>query len=58
MARYRPDVVHLASPASLGHQAAEAAAAAWDPDVAVQTDLVGFARERYPSPGAAARWPR
>lgn len=47
-----PDVVHLASPAWLGHQAGEAARSLGVPVVAVyQTDLVGFA-ERYPFPGA------
>ena len=47
-----PDVVHLASPAWLGHRAGEAARSLGVPVVAVyQTDLVGFA-ERYPFPGA------
>jgi phosphatidylinositol alpha 1,6-mannosyltransferase len=51
---FDPDVVHLASPAWLGHQAGEAARRRDVPVVAVyQTDLVGFA-ERYPIPGAAA----
>ncbi len=51
---YDPDVVHLASPAWLGHQAGEVARRRGVPVVAVyQTDLVGFA-ERYPIPGAAA----
>ncbi len=51
---FDPDVVHLASPAWLGHQAGEAARRRGVPVVAVyQTDLVGFA-ERYPIPGAAA----
>ncbi len=54
MAAYAPDVVHLASPAWLGHQAGEAARSLGIPVVAVyQTDLIGFA-ERYPFPGAAA----
>jgi phosphatidylinositol alpha 1,6-mannosyltransferase len=54
MAELRPDVVHLASPAWLGHQAGEAARSLGIPVVAVyQTDLIGFA-ERYPFPGAAA----
>ncbi len=53
MAAYQPDVVHLASPAWLGHQAGEAARSLGIPVVAVyQTDLIGFA-ERYPFPGAA-----
>jgi phosphatidylinositol alpha 1,6-mannosyltransferase len=48
---FAPDVVHLASPAWLGHQAAEAARSQGVPVVAVyQTDLIGFA-ERYPIPG-------
>ncbi len=51
---FAPDVVHLASPAWLGHQAGEAARSLGVPVVAVyQTDLVGFA-ERYPFPGAGA----
>ncbi|WP_193608436.1 glycosyltransferase family 4 protein [Nocardioides lijunqiniae] len=53
MSEVRPDVVHLASPAALGHQAARAAADLGIPTVAVyQTDLVGFA-ERYDVPGSA-----
>lgn len=53
MLRFRPDVVHLASPAILGHQAARAAADLGIPTVAIyQTDLVGFA-ERYDVPGGA-----
>ena len=51
---FAPDVVHLASPAWLGHQAGEAARSLGIPVVAVyQTDLIGFA-ERYPFPGAVA----
>ena len=47
MARFRPDVVHIASPATLGYQAARAAEELGIPTVAIyQTDLVGFA-ERY-----------
>ncbi|QYJ04607.1 glycosyltransferase family 1 protein [Nocardioides panacisoli] len=61
MARFRPDVVHLASPALLGHQAARAARELQIPTVAIyQTDLIGFA-ERYDVPGgvrAAARMTR
>lgn len=54
IAAFAPDVVHLASPAWLGHQAGEAARSLGVPVVAVyQTDLVGFA-ERYPFPGAGA----
>ena len=53
MADFGPDVVHLASPAGLGHQAGEAARSLGIPVVAVyQTDLIGFA-EQYPFPGAA-----
>lgn len=53
MERFRPDVVHLASPATLGHQAARAARSLGIPTVAIyQTDLVGFA-DRYPVPGGA-----
>ena len=45
--RFRPDVVHIASPATLGLQAAAAAADLGVPTVAIyQTDLIGFA-ERY-----------
>ena len=51
MLRFRPDVVHIASPATLGYQAAKAAAELGIPAVAIyQTDLVGFA-ERYDVPG-------
>jgi len=51
---FDPDVVHLASPAWLGLQAAQAALSRSVPVVAVyQTDLIGFA-ERYPIPGGAA----
>ncbi|HEY1135211.1 MAG TPA: glycosyltransferase family 1 protein [Nocardioides sp.] len=47
MLRFRPDVVHVASPATLGYQAARAAADLGIPTVAIyQTDLVGFA-DRY-----------
>ena len=47
MLRFRPDVVHIASPATLGLQAARAAAELGIPSVAIyQTDLIGFA-ERY-----------
>src|ERR1700753_4052507 len=45
--RFRPDVVHIASPATLGLQAARAAEELDVPSVAIyQTDLIGFA-ERY-----------
>ncbi|WP_435771149.1 glycosyltransferase family 4 protein [Nocardioides sp. SYSU DS0651] len=61
MLRFRPDVVHIASPATLGYQASRAAAELGIPTVAIyQTDLVGFA-ERYDVPGgvrAAARLTR
>ncbi len=51
MVAFRPDVVHIASPATLGYQAARAAAELGIPTVAIyQTDLVGFA-ERYDVPG-------
>jgi phosphatidylinositol alpha 1,6-mannosyltransferase len=51
MLRFRPDVVHIASPATLGYQAAKAAGELGIPTVAIyQTDLVGFA-ERYELPG-------
>ncbi len=53
MLRFRPDVVHIASPATLGYQAAKAAGELGIPTVAIyQTDLVGFA-ERYDIPGGA-----
>ena len=53
MERFGPDVVHLASPAALGHQAARAARSLGIPTVAIyQTDLVGFA-DRYTVPGGA-----
>lgn len=52
--RFQPDVVHLASPATLGHQAARAARELGIPTVAIyQTDLVGFA-ERYGIAGGMA----
>jgi phosphatidylinositol alpha 1,6-mannosyltransferase len=51
MLQFRPDVVHIASPATLGFQAARAAGELGIPTVAIyQTDLVGFA-ERYDVPG-------
>jgi phosphatidylinositol alpha 1,6-mannosyltransferase len=51
--RFRPDVVHVASPATLGLQAIKAANELGIPTVAIyQTDLVGFA-ERYDVPGGA-----
>lgn len=53
MLRFRPDVVHIASPATLGYQAARAANELGIPTVAIyQTDLVGFA-ERYEIAGGA-----
>ncbi|WP_300681333.1 glycosyltransferase family 1 protein [Nocardioides sp.] len=46
--RFGPDVIHVASPATLGYQAIKVAAELDIPTVAIyQTDLVGFA-ERYP----------
>jgi phosphatidylinositol alpha 1,6-mannosyltransferase len=54
MIRFQPDVVHIASPATLGYQAARAARDLGVPTVAIyQTDLVGFA-ERYGVPGGGA----
>lgn len=51
MDSFQPDVVHIASPATLGYQAAVVAAERDIPTVAIyQTDLVGFA-ERYDLPG-------
>ncbi|WP_218025262.1 glycosyltransferase family 4 protein [Nocardia jejuensis] len=48
---FEPDVVHIASPATLGYQAARVAKELDVPTVAIyQTDLVGFA-ERYDLPG-------
>ncbi|MBL1077422.1 glycosyltransferase family 1 protein [Nocardia sp. 2] len=50
MREFQPDVVHIASPATLGYQAARVAAELDVPTVAIyQTDLVGFA-ERYDLP--------
>ncbi|QLY31468.1 glycosyltransferase family 1 protein [Nocardia huaxiensis] len=50
MREFEPDVVHIASPATLGYQAARVAAELDVPTVAIyQTDLVGFA-ERYDLP--------
>jgi phosphatidylinositol alpha 1,6-mannosyltransferase len=47
MQRFRPDVVHVASPATLGYQAVRVAGELAIPTVAIyQTDLVGFA-QRY-----------
>lgn len=54
MLRFNPDVVHIASPATLGYQAAKVARELGIPSVAIyQTDLVGFA-ERYDLPGGTA----
>jgi phosphatidylinositol alpha 1,6-mannosyltransferase len=54
MMRFRPDVVHIASPATLGLQAARAAEELGIPSIAIyQTDLIGFA-ERYSMPGIGA----
>ncbi|MDO7869213.1 glycosyltransferase family 4 protein [Nocardioides jiangxiensis] len=53
MLAFRPDVVHIASPATLGYQAAKAAGELGIPTVAIyQTDMVGFAA-RYEIPGGA-----
>ncbi|MCY9782586.1 glycosyltransferase family 1 protein [Nocardiopsis sp. EMB25] len=54
---FAPDVLHLASPALLGHAAVEAARRWALPTVAVfQTDLAGFAG-RYGLPGGQTVWP-
>ena len=54
MLSFRPDVVHIASPATLGLQAARAADELGIPCVAVyQTDMIGFA-ERYHLAGRQA----
>ncbi|WP_372735108.1 glycosyltransferase family 4 protein [Nocardioides sp.] len=53
MIRFRPDVVHVASPAVLGYQALGVAEDLGIPTVAIyQTDLVGFAG-RYAIPGGS-----
>ncbi|MCX6397701.1 MAG: glycosyltransferase family 1 protein [Propionibacteriales bacterium] len=53
-AEFRPDLVHLASPALLGRAAGAMARSLGIPVVAVyQTDLIGFAA-RYRIPGATA----
>ncbi|WP_203335322.1 glycosyltransferase family 4 protein [Nocardioides limicola] len=58
MLEFQPDVVHLASPATLGYQAARAARELDIPTVAIyQTDLVGFA-DGYRIPGGAAAMSR
>lgn len=58
MLRFQPDVVHIASPATLGYQAARAARELGIPTVAIyQTDLVGFA-ERYGIAGGTAAMTR
>lgn len=55
MLRFQPDVVHVASPATLGHQAVRAARELGIPTVAIyQTDLVGFAGRYGVAGGAAA----
>jgi len=55
MVRFRPDVVHVASPATLGHQAVRAATELGIPTVAIyQTDLVGFAAQYDIAGGARA----
>lgn len=54
MRRFRPDVVHVASPAVMGRQAVRVANELGIPTVAIyQTDLVGFA-DRYKAVGAPA----
>ncbi|MBV2155036.1 glycosyltransferase family 1 protein [Kitasatospora sp. SUK 42] len=54
VARYRPDVVHLAGPFALGAAGAAAARRAGAPVVAVfQTDLAAYARTYLPVAGAA-----
>ncbi len=58
MLRFQPDVIHIASPATLGYQAAKAARELGIPTVAIyQTDLVGFA-ERYGIAGGVAAMSR
>ncbi|PUA80701.1 glycosyltransferase family 4 protein [Nocardioides currus] len=58
MLRFQPDVVHIASPATLGYQAARAARELGIPTVAIyQTDLVGFAG-RYGIAGGTAAMSR
>lgn len=58
MLAFQPDVVHIASPATLGYQAARAAGELGIPTVAIyQTDLVGFA-ERYGIAGGTAAMTR
>ena len=53
MERFEPDVVHIASPATLGYQAVRASGELGIPTVAIyQTDLVGFA-DRYGVAGGA-----
>lgn len=55
MTRFKPDVVHIASPATLGHQAVRAATELGIPTVAIyQTDLVGFAQQYEIAGGARA----
>lgn len=55
MHRFAPDVVHIASPATLGHQAVRAAQELDIPTVAIyQTDLVGFAQQYEITGGARA----
>ena len=58
MLRFRPDVVHVASPAALGLQAVRAANELGIPCVAIyQTDLIGFAERYRVAAGAqAATW--
>jgi len=55
MTRFRPDVVHVASPATLGYQAVRAANDLGIPTVAIyQTDLVGFAQRYHVRGGVRA----
>lgn len=58
MVRFRPDVVHIASPATLGFQAVRVAGELDIPTIAIyQTDMVGFARryeERFRLTGVPA----
>ena len=55
MVRFRPDVVHIASPATLGYQAAKAAARARHPDGGDLPDRPGRVRRALRHPRRRAR---